>query len=183
MNKISKKTGFSLLEVMVALSLLMITISSTTALIANSFNTVIEAKNKIIARYLAQEAIEYVRKVRDDNSFENPTAPNKWLKNPLNSCNTGVSCGIDVFDNIGKGDIKVCSGGPYNFCKIKYDSASGEYGHINGVDTIFKREINIDEIQNQIEAKITVTISWQHMGTNKSFVLTEHIFNYKIVIP
>lgn len=177
MNKISKKTGFSLLEVMVALSLLMITMSSTMALMANNFNTIAEAKNKIIARYLAQEAIEYIRKARDDNSFENPTAPNKWLDD-LPNCTggPGTTCGIDVYDKAGAGDVKSC--GFYNSCKIKFESTSGKYGHNNGNDTIFKREINIIKTGFE-EAEITVIISWKHMGADRSFVLIEHIFNYK----
>lgn len=176
MNKILKKTGFSLLEVMVALSLLMITMSSTMALMANNFNTIAEAKNKIIARYLAQEAIEYIRKVRDDNSFENPTAPNKWLENSLNQCQGANKCGIDVFTN----NVGPC--GSMNQCKVTYDSTTGEYSHDNNYpDTIFIREVNIDEIQSNIEAEVTVTMSWQHMGANRSFVLIEHILNYKII--
>ena len=175
MNKISKKTGFSLLEVMVALSLLVITISSTMALIANSFNTVTEAKNKIIARYLAQEAIEYVRKVRDGNSFQWPSQPNKWLQD-LDICKgVGAKCGIDVFvDNVG-----AC--GSMNGCVLTYESATGEYSHGSFPNTIFKREINIDELQLNIEAIVKVTISWQHKEIVKSFILTEHIFNYKII--
>ena len=171
MNKISKKTGFSLLEVMVALSLLVITISSTMALIANSFNVVTEAKNKIIARYLAQEAIEYVRKVRDDQAYEN-----EWLKNPLT---IGADIGVDVYDNV-VGDIKPC--GFMNQCILTYDSLTGEYSHDNSFpNTIFTRKININELQLNIEAIVTVTMLWQHKGTAKSFILTEHIFNYKII--
>lgn len=168
MKNKKSKTGFTLIEVIVAIAILLIAIMGPITVASRSIALAKESKNKIIAFYLAQEGIEYIRKIRDDNAF---AGVGNWL-NGLDPCTgLGSICGIDVFDD----DVKPCAA--YNNCKIKYEDTTSQYGHVNGNDTIFTRQISIEDNFSGFkqEAKIEVTVFWG----SKSLILVEHIFNWK----
>ncbi|HEV3244890.1 MAG TPA: prepilin-type N-terminal cleavage/methylation domain-containing protein [Candidatus Paceibacterota bacterium] len=61
------QTGFTLIETMVAISLLMLALIPPMSLAAQALTTAYYARNQVTAYYLAQEGIEIVRAVRDAN--------------------------------------------------------------------------------------------------------------------
>ena len=62
------KKGFSLVEVLVSLTVLSIGIVTITMLMTVNIKTSTVAKNQVVAAELAQEGIELVRNVRDNGS-------------------------------------------------------------------------------------------------------------------
>src|SRR6202042_2338797 len=60
-------TGFTLIETMVAIALLMLALIAPMSLAAQSLTAAYFARDQITAFYLAQEGIEIVRSVRDAN--------------------------------------------------------------------------------------------------------------------
>jgi len=58
-------SGFTLVETLVAIAIFTVSILAVMAVLANSISDTNYAKKKITAAYLAQEGIEYVRKMRD----------------------------------------------------------------------------------------------------------------------
>lgn len=68
-NYIHKKRtdGFTLIETMVAISLLMVALMAPMSLASQSLTAAYYARDQITAFYLAQEGIEIVRSVRDAN--------------------------------------------------------------------------------------------------------------------
>ena len=69
MRKIQKKIqeGFTLIETMVAIALLMVALIAPMSLAAQSLTAAYYSRDQITAFYLAQEGIEIVRSVRDAN--------------------------------------------------------------------------------------------------------------------
>ena len=94
MKTISQKIrGFSLIETLIAVTILMIAITGPLALVQAGLFSSNHERNQITATYLAQEALEYIRSVRDSNSYKQyngaPTLPG-WLDAPEASRPDGV---------------------------------------------------------------------------------------------
>ena len=172
-KKLKQNTGFTLVEALVAIIILTLALGGPMTLATRSIKDSLAAKNKVIAFYLAQEVIEYVRNVRDSNflqrTMEDPKTTS-WL-NGLDDCfSSSDGCRIDVFDTITP--VQSCSGG----CpKLKFDGTN--YNYIAGTDSIFTRTINIDDTLNSgDEAEITVTVEWTDYG-DRTVTLTQNMFN------
>src|SRR4051812_26467647 len=63
--------GFTLLETMVAVTLLSVAIVAPMSLTAQSLGSAYYARDEVTAFYLAQEGLEVVRNVRDNNILIN----------------------------------------------------------------------------------------------------------------
>ena len=59
------KSGFTLLETLVAIMLFVIALSALLALVRDSVTSATYTKNDVVATYLAQEGIDYIRNIRD----------------------------------------------------------------------------------------------------------------------
>lgn len=168
MKKKLNSAGFTLLETIVAISILTIAVAGPMTLASRSIGSVSESKNGMISFYLAQESMEYIRNKRDNNVFSGLD----WLDG-FGLCINGKQCCIDaVNDNIKRYP---------NTCGfVKYDETGGNYyNHSTGDDTIFTRIAEITKIGVN-EAEIEVSVSWiNKFGANKSVVLVEHIFDWK----
>jgi prepilin-type N-terminal cleavage/methylation domain-containing protein len=84
-------TGFSLMEVVLAIAVLSIGLLSVAKLFAGSLNRTFENRDDIIAAGLAQEGIELIRNKRDNNALADPDAP---FANISQTCNVS-------YDNLG----------------------------------------------------------------------------------
>lgn len=166
-NKKAKNCeGFTLLETLVAIFVLTLAGLGPIALASYAIRSSSLSQNRIVAFYLAQEAMEYVRSKRDNNSI--PGA--NWL-NGLNSCQNANGCIVDVQNDY----IQGCSG---TCPKIKYDSASGFYNQVSGSDTLFIRKVQLSRVSDY-EEKISVTMSWQERFGPSSMTLEENIFDWR----
>ncbi len=196
----SKKRGFTLVEAMVAISILSLSITGPMLIAQKGIGSAIYARDQITAFYLAQEAVEFIRNVRDSNRIRNsntsdPLAVIPWLQQ-FNNCkaagNSGKKCQIDsqYVDFSDAKAIQVCndSSNPDGPCPLlSYNTSSGLYGYCNGTTdctgwrpTAYTRTIDIDDRTKPNEAVITVTISWKTTLFNprKSFVITEYLFDF-----
>src|SRR3989338_617192 len=75
----STQRGFSLVETIVAIAILTFAMVAPLSLAQRGLNASIYARDQITAFYLAQEAIEYVRNVRDTNNLEGFSGGAAWL--------------------------------------------------------------------------------------------------------
>lgn len=166
------KQGFTLIETLIALTVLIMIITGPLSLATKSISASIFSQDQITASYLAQEAVEYIINIRDNNSLQD----NDWLYG-LDQCLGASGCYVDARNN----NIVSCG----SVCpKIKYDESGGfYYNYQTGQDTIFTRTVKISKINiqgNEDEARIEVIISWlEKFGGQKSFTLQEDIFNWK----
>ncbi|KKP78449.1 MAG: hypothetical protein UR77_C0002G0001, partial [Candidatus Nomurabacteria bacterium GW2011_GWC2_35_35] len=94
-----KNKGFTLVETLVAISIFSLSIIATMSVLGSGISDTGYAKKKMIAGYLAQEGIEYVRNMRDTsvlyhpggsqagwNAFMGQMAPCDITNNPSKAC-------------------------------------------------------------------------------------------------
>ena len=163
----NKRSGFSLLEALVAISVLIIAFLGVYDLVSFGVSRASFAKNQNIAFFLGQEGMEYIINKKMTNSSQG----NDWLDVFFNSCQSPNGCYADAVND----SITQC---PENGCpKIKFDSATG-YNYLNGTDTVFQRKIITETIQPDKEIKLTVEMKWRDKGREKSFVVEDRLFNW-----
>ncbi len=174
--------GFTLLEVLIAIAILSFAVATTFTATQSGLSSAIESKNQVIGYYLAQEAVEFIRNKRDENSF----LQQPWLAgiadNSINDpCYFGKTCLVDVV----QGTITTCPT-PTTCPYLKQDSNSqavsyGMYGYGAGgswVTSSFKREIKLTSI-NSNEVAILVSITWTKGSFSRTFNVSESLFNWQ----
>lgn len=176
--------GFTIVETLVACTIF---VFSIVAMISVSARGVTEnglVRNRLTATYLAQEGIELVRNKRDTALLQDPVSgwANFGIQVTSGSCTIAAGgCDLDAKDYINNPFIACSIGGTP--CVIQQDSVSGYYGHgsTNGVNTVFKRVITIDDGGGGSgdEVKVVVTVTWLQGVAPQSIVLTENVYNWK----
>ncbi len=188
------RRGFSIVETIVAIAILSVAIVAPLTLAQRGLNSSIYAKDQVTAFYLAQEAIEYARNVRDGNNLAGFSQSVSWLSS-LELCTADVNpnqkCGIDV----NAGQIIDCAAG-LNYCQLVFSggsSGTGIYGDFgtrqNGgalpspwQSTIFTRTLTIAPVAVSGDANgaadLLAEVSWRTGSIQKSVVINEKIFNW-----
>lgn len=178
MKRHNKNHGFTLVETLIAITILILAVTGAFAAAQNGISSAKFSKDQIVAFYLAQEGVEYIRNKRDSNAL-NP-ASTSWLDGvaePGDPCFFGNKCMIDAITSVESDKIRVCS--LQNGCPpLKLDN-NGFYSYISGDDTKFTREITLEEIVPGVEVAITVTVRWSKGLVNREFVARENIFNWQ----
>jgi len=187
----NKTKGFTLLETLIAVAIMMVAISSAFGLAPEGLVGARFAKNQTTATYLAQEAIEAVRNIRDNAMFfaADPLDPQNWLKDLLDC--VGQLCTIDVREAKVSACISDCS--PLDVLvegdKTSYVSHIGTVGP-DRYPSIFTREIIItprinskvaelrDDTGEDTEALITVRVRWKEGTITKVTEMNEFIFDW-----
>jgi len=158
--------GFSLIETLVAITILLVAVGGPLTIAHRALSDANIAKNQTIAIFLAQDAIEYIKNIRDENNINE----NAWLSG-LESCGTG--CVVDSANDT----VSTCSGG----CpKLRFNESTGLYGqNLAWDESIFTRTVTITEL-NDNEILLSANISWQNGILPKSFSVDEIILNWNV---
>lgn len=175
--------GFTLIEGLVAISILSISVTAPLLIAQKGVSSAVYARDQVTAFYLAQEAVEYIRNMRDTNRI---TGSALWLDGlaPCLSTGAGEKCAIDARYSdpyTSPGAIVSCPSG--NCPALLFDSSENVYGYGIGNQwqpTIFTRSISVSNLASPKEAEIAVTISWttKLFLPVRTFTIREHIFNY-----
>ena len=173
-----KKKGFSLVELLVAISILSIAILATFTAVQGSFRSNLFAEDQIIASYLGQEAIEFVRNIRDENGIKNTKAIESggtypWLSGiaqiSTDPCYPGKFCTIDSPLKL----LASCNSNASSCQVLRFDTNTGLYGYTAGWSaTKYKRSISFTRISAN-EVRVNVDVSWQGQGISKTFSISE----------
>lgn len=122
-------SGFILVEVIVAISILMLAIPAALTVASKSVFLASYSKDQVIATYLAQEGIEIIRNRRDQNMLRGLT----WTDGIWSGdCKKGLRCRVDMGWGISDPIIQNCTG-PCSF--ILDREASGAYAHVHSSGT------------------------------------------------
>ena len=168
-----KGGGFTLVETLVAISIFTVSILGLLAVLSQGVSDIGYAKKKIIAEYLAQEGIEYIRNMRD--TYVLYTIPGGWtaFKADIAPCGLPDKCGFD--NTLLLPDIFVCSTNPEG-CKLFEDNGNYNTNSL-GDDSGFVRTIYTDPI-GQDGIKIFSTVSWTQGSGERSITFSENLFNW-----
>ncbi len=180
MKTFSHKSGFTLIETMIAIGILVLAILGSFTAVRTGISTSNYAKNQVVAFYLAQEAVEQIRNLRDLNALDVITSPPPgWLDgiaNPIKGdpCSPGNICKVDV---LGGGTVlSVCSGG---ICPDMRQSPAGAFGYDpTWSATSFNRKVTIATV-NGHEVTITVTVTWKRGTLTQTFVVSENLLDWE----
>ena len=167
-NKLKLKKAFTLIETLVAVTILSAAVAGPMALSIKSIGSASVSQDQLVAFYLGQEVMEYVRNIRDTNLIN---SSNDWT-NGLGACKGVAGCYIDVKNNT----VTDCGTG----CpKLKFDGQN--YNYASGNDTIFTRTVKIDDTVGVggDEAKVSISIKWTGKYGGKTMNLEDNVFNWR----
>lgn len=198
--------GFTLIETVVALAILSAAVVGPMSLVSRGITDIRASKNRLIASYLAEEGLEIVRAVKENNALSGltkgtpPCGMTPPFSVPFDKWQAGICPGTwqaDSFDF----ELAPDAGTPLRF---DYDSVSKtglyRYGG-SGPETIFKRTIAINqpigaEVDNHNDSPgpdtpsgltissnnmldVAVTVSWRDGFFSRSIQLTERFYNWQ----
>ncbi len=174
MINIKTKKAFTLIEALVAISILVMSVVAPLTIVAQSMFQARYSKDQVTAIYLAQEAVEMIRYVRDRNMMQNLLgAELDWLDRI--PTNVWISPGwADARD----GSFRSCPGNNPKSCQyLKYQ---GAYNLNLGDSTKFKRAVKvIKSTNNQDEAQIVSRVYWISGAVGERYVeVKSYIYNW-----
>ena len=175
------KKGFTLLEVIIAVSLVLVGTTATLLLITRTVRQIGIFPSQLIAAHLNQEGIEIVRNIRDTNFLQGGAGA--W-DNGLNTANCLAGCEADYTDTAVPDPTLPAYGSGSPLCI----DASGFYTYIDApctgaILTKFKRKITIVSnvppcgISNVLQ--VTVETTWVEKGQAQSHIVQECLHNWR----
>ena len=182
-------TGFTLIETMVAVSILALSVAGPLFTASRAIVAAGIARDRLTASYLAQEGIEYVRAMRDNEFLAayqaggtdvSDVAWSNFLSGgaaaSITQCRA-TTCTLDPARSMGTGSgfsLQPCIGGA---CTPLY-VANGIYtqqSNIPGaVQTPFTRTIQAIDVSANDE-RIVSTVSWSYHGVPYAVTVYDHL--------
>lgn len=194
----SRHAGFTLIETIVAIAVLVMAVGGPLTLAARTLRVAQDAKNEFIASQMAVEGMEVIHNMRDNNSADDTSSDaGAWMSNPpiniFQNCIEG--CIVDVTRNSSANTwsgftITACpSGDCTNMGKMFVNDGSGIFRQSSATlgsgwtFTGFRRWIEIEGIDDsgdpEREVKVTTYVSYQSVtGATRTLTLTEHLLNW-----
>lgn len=173
--------GFTLIETLVAVSLLSLSIVAPMTLTTQSLTTAYYARDQVTAYNLAQEGLEAVRAIRDGQIILISLTPNsgQTLFGPIPVDQDFV---IDARESDPNRAITLCS---VTCTPLQTDGTV--YGYGLGATTNFTRSMHACYIQPSglcnstvsDEMRVTATVSWPTpSGQVRSFTITDNFYRW-----
>ena len=197
-----RETGFTLLETVVALTVILAAVLGPVSLVTRGLFTFSLAKNRIIAVNLAQEGLELVRLIRENNvacDDINGSVQRQWNQDPRGGLMTLLRVGADANDFR---DAAVCGNSTIAFPHMSSSCSErirfvpsvdlpngGTYGYAGSEVTIFSRCIDIASgvniasptagIPHADQMDVVSTVSWSEHGAPYTAVVRERLYNWR----
>ena len=172
MMNLMQSRGFTLVETLVAITIIVTAIVGPMYAVQQAMGASMNARDQLIASFLAQEGIEFVRSVRDNNYLYTLKTGNarSWFygldATGGTNCIT-ADCVVDPTQGTASRTIAPLS-----------LSTSGLYNQSgSGSQSIFTRRVRLSSV-SATEMLVTVTVSWTWKGQTRSVVLTDHLYDW-----
>lgn len=175
MKKNIATAGFTLIETLVAITILLVAVVGPISLIGDSIRKMYYARDETLAINLAQEGIEMVRQVRDTNMLSGSA----WLTN-LADGTYMIDAG--TFMTGAPNTFVVYCGGACAPQPIYLDTTTGLYRQGTAFSpTRFSRIVTISSAGLPAnERQVTSTVTWLTGGSTGSVSVSEYIFSWAI---
>lgn len=171
--------GFTLIEVLVAMFIMVMGTLGVFGLIARTVAFNSSTNSQLVASYLSQEGLELARNIRDANFLKIHKGVGGIWTDGLTGCSTG--CEIDYNDIMyNVSPTTSTEYGPFQNKLLKLNS--GFYTYDAGTDTTFTRKITIDSSTAEL-LKVSVDVSWQDKGTTRHVLGATELYNWLNPIP
>jgi prepilin-type N-terminal cleavage/methylation domain-containing protein len=170
-----KNQGFTIVESLVAISILVLVVVGASSAIQTGISSYIFSKNQIVAFSLAQEGFEQIRNMRDENALIHQD----WLTGlsavPTDLCYFGNACTVDpVLSSV----ATRCSA-PGSCPPLRQDATTGFFGYNPSWPvTIYRREIILTQI-NPNEISVLVTVNWSKGLSSRQFRARENLLKWQ----
>ena len=169
-------TGFTLLEIIIAIFFVTIGMGGVFIVIQKSFSVMSLSASRLVAANLAQEGIEVVRNIRDTN----------WLEGGAVAWDEGIDEKIyEVQYDDNKADlldpIVLCGADPCNYDDMRFLHIDGGFYKylvpaVPNQQTKFKRKVTISD-KTADSMKITAEVIWKERG-GKEYTYTAYNLLY-----
>jgi len=167
-----KEKGFTLIEITIAIFILAIAVVGIFSAFFVVTIMTADSVDRLTATYLAQEGMEVVRNIRDQNWInmdvclfdlmnsicpQSPAPSLTWLENNLKNCSsTSSRCQVDY---MGRALTQ------YNDSYLYVKNGFYGYDNVGGIASKFKRKITIDKTEGLDcpscnAVKVKVEVSW-----------------------
>ncbi|HQT82535.1 MAG TPA: prepilin-type N-terminal cleavage/methylation domain-containing protein [Candidatus Paceibacterota bacterium] len=189
-----KTSGFTLIETMVAVTILTLSVAGPLYTADRAIVAAQTASAQLTASYLAQEGVEYVRMLRDDdylNTYYTPGATDvsitAWTAflTEIAPC-AATACMLDPLKSAGVGPtdalIQLTTGTPQTLYDATplYLLSNGEYTQQSGSGTkqVFTRIVQAAAVSATEEA-VTSTVTWPFHDTTYKVTVTDHLTQWQ----
>jgi Tfp pilus assembly protein PilV len=155
------KKSFTIIEALVAITIFTLGIITLGVAISQNYSLAGQATERFVAIYLAQEGLEIVKNLRNEN----------WLNQR------------DWNYNLNPGDYEADynnnSLSSYSNRNLRIDTSTGFYNYDTGTPTPFKRKISISYPASD-QMKVTVTVYWPKKGQQgqEQVSVSEILYNW-----
>ena len=164
------KKGFTLVETLVAIAVLMIAVAGPLVIANKALTSALYARDQSAASYLAQEEMEIIKNTRDNN-LKGSTTPLPWL-NSIDSCVNGNMCDLTHVN----GFSSVTSGAGADGYPLYLGSNGYDHDPGSGTKTLFSRYFTLTQIDPN-DYKIEVGVSWNEGTVPNKVTLHSELVN------
>ncbi len=192
-----KQKGFTLVETLIAISILMIAIASPINLAQKALSSAVLSRDQMTASFLAQDGLEAVKNLRDQIAIRK-NGNTDWLLPFRNKCictsdtcnldnsSTALYCNIDTtLDDLGASNSIIAStdnNHSINPLKIEKDNNGvfSKYDLLGSGSSAskFARLINIMQTDDPNEAIVQVRVCWPYPSCEQKIDIKDFIYNY-----
>jgi Tfp pilus assembly protein PilV len=171
---VERERGFTIIETLVAISVLMIAVAGPLVVASKGLFGADLARDQMVAAYLAEESMEAVKNIRDNNIYNG----SDWLSG-LSTCTQTTPCDASSLDGASSNPtVSSCASGG---CTV-YKESTG-LGHIStgATATIYTRKFYVHNASSVAscssgdECGVTVEVYWNEGAIPYSIVLTSEI--------
>jgi len=164
-----KKRAFSLVEIVIVLGIMTLGLLGVASLILQNMQVEILNKDYLVASMLAQEGLEIVRNIRDDN----------WVKS-LDWLDGIPSTGTFVLDYRGKGSINTTPNVNGDSGTLLYFGANNYYTHqVSSAPSGFFRLLTTVESDDGTYVLLNCDVMWNSRFGERHYTVSTTLYNWR----
>jgi len=168
------KKGFTLIEVVVSVTILMIGAVGVYVIFNRVISVPSRVSSKFTGAYLAQEGVEIIRNIRDTNWIEGEDWNNGLTVNCPTGCDCTTGCEADYTTGTNDPDAVLLR----NYAEKRLRMHQNKFfGYTPGKPSPYTREIILTQ-PNANAMDVEVIVRWELKGEQKEFRVKERLYNW-----